>query len=92
MDFSLVLTLWANSEQPWTPDFDMPDYKTIVPALLRVAHGERVDDTAEVYYAQDIEKMIDVPQLLRDSGAFDAPSLELPDIGMVFPLISFSSG
>ena len=71
----------VNVEQPWTPEFDMPDYKVLGRALFRVAHGERIDDTADQYYAQDIELQIDVQQLLVDSGAFTIPSLDLPDIG-----------
>ncbi|EKM54868.1 uncharacterized protein PHACADRAFT_124267 [Phanerochaete carnosa HHB-10118-sp] len=66
-------------EQPWVPPFDMPDYKTLGRALLRVAHGERVDDSADVYYTQDIESQIDVPQLLTDSGAFELSTLEMYD-------------
>lgn len=59
----------------------MPDYKHLGQALLRVAHGARIDDSADLYYSQDIESLIDVPQLLKDSGTFEPSTLELHDLG-----------
>lgn len=58
----------------------MPDYKTLGRALLRVAHGERVDDSLDVFYAQDVEMHIDVPTLLIDSGAFSTVHVPLPEL------------
>ena len=66
----------------------MPDYKTLGRTLLRGAHGDRVDDSADVYYAQDIQLCIDVPQLLQDSGAFELPSLESCDLGELRSIVS----
>lgn len=59
----------------------MPDYKELGRALLRVAHGERIDESMDVFYAQDIELQIDSGELLRDSGAFDIVGLSLSVLG-----------
>ncbi|KIP06129.1 hypothetical protein PHLGIDRAFT_470870 [Phlebiopsis gigantea 11061_1 CR5-6] len=58
----------------------MPDYKILGRALLRVAHGERIDDSLDVFYAQDVEMHIDVAALLHDSGAFSTVDIPLPDL------------
>ena len=59
----------------------MPNYRALGRTLLRVAHGDRIDDTTDAYYAQNIEDQIDIVQLLKDGGAFEVPVLDLPDIG-----------
>ena len=71
----------SHVEMPWTPPFDMPDYKTLGRALLRVAHGERVDDSLDLFYAQDIERHIDSAQLFANSGAFEPIAIPLPEMG-----------
>lgn len=76
-------TLYLDIEQPWTPPFDMPDYKTLGPALLRVAHGMQIDNSADTFYAQDIEAQLDIARLLQDSGALDTVKLDLPTLGEI---------
>lgn len=59
----------------------MPDYKSLCRRLLRIAHGERIDNSAEQFYARDIELQVDVNSLLKASGAFDSIALDLVELG-----------
>ncbi len=73
-------------ELPYEPPFEMPDYKTMGRSLFEVGHGGLVDDTADIFYAADIEDQIDVKVLLGGTGFAPGSStlheLELPELGM----------
>ncbi|KAI1787440.1 hypothetical protein LXA43DRAFT_1098270 [Ganoderma leucocontextum] len=70
-------------ELPYEPLFEIPDYKAMGRALFELGHGGFMDDTADVYYAMDIEQQIDLKQLLADTGFkpdwFD-DGLQLPEL------------
>ncbi|TBU24368.1 hypothetical protein BD309DRAFT_1000406 [Dichomitus squalens] len=70
-------------ELSYEPPFELPDYKTIGRGLFNLGHGGLMDDTADVFYAAEIEQQIDVTRLLADTGfkpdSFDA-GLELPEL------------
>ncbi|RDX40852.1 hypothetical protein OH76DRAFT_1423462 [Lentinus brumalis] len=72
-------------ELPYEPPFEMPDYKTMGRSLFEVGHGGLVDDTADIFYAADIEDQIDVKALLGGTGFAPGSStlheLELPELG-----------
>ena len=64
----------------------MPDYQTMGSNLFQLGHSGLVDDTADVFYAADIEEQVDVKTLLAESGfSSQGPSrgetLELPPLG-----------
>lgn len=69
------------TEQPFEPLFDLPDYRTVGKTLLELERSGPYDDSAERYYAADIETVIDTKKLLEESGAFVMASLELPELG-----------
>ena len=70
---------------PYEPPFELPDYKAMGRSLFELGHGGLVDDTADAFYAMDIEQQMDFKQLLADTG-FKPDSfndgLELPELGM----------
>lgn len=63
----------------------MPDYKVLGRTLFEMAHSDHFDDTADHYYAADIETQIDIHELLKASGFASSPSkwekLDLPELG-----------
>ncbi|OBZ70534.1 hypothetical protein A0H81_09463 [Grifola frondosa] len=69
---------------PYEPPFDMPDYKVLGRNLFEFAHSAPIDDSADLYYAADIELEIDTKELLRESGFIASSSemekLELPEL------------
>lgn len=77
-------------EMPYEPPFEVPDYKAMGQALFALGHayGGLVDDTADAYYATDIEQQVDIKQLLADAG-FNSDlrhdGLQLPELGMCCP-------
>lgn len=68
-------------EQPFEPLFDLPDYTAVGKTLLNLAYAGPRDDSADHYYAADIESVMDVKKLLEESGAFSIDRLELPQLG-----------
>ena len=63
----------------------MPDYRMLGRNLFELGHGNVMDDTADKFYAMDIEQQIDVKELLAGSGSLTAPdSLGLSDLGASF--------
>ncbi|KAL6303540.1 hypothetical protein BKA93DRAFT_335816 [Sparassis latifolia] len=69
---------------PYEPPFDMPDYKVAGRQLFELAHSCPVDDSADHFYAADIDTMIDTQELLVSSGFSSSPSiwnyLQLPEL------------
>ncbi|KAI0798657.1 hypothetical protein BC629DRAFT_1592207 [Irpex lacteus] len=63
-------------EQPYEPLFPLPDYKTVGKTLLDLAYVGLRDDSAERFYAADIEAVVDIKTLLEESEV----KLELVDI------------
>ena len=80
------IRILGGPELPYEPPFELPDYKAMGQALFALGHGGLVDDTADVYYAMDIEQQVDMKQLVADAGFTsdlrDASRLELPELGM----------
>ncbi|KAI0949106.1 hypothetical protein AcW1_008806 [Taiwanofungus camphoratus] len=68
----------------YEPPFEMPDYKVLGRTLFEMAHSDHFDDTADHYYAADIETQIDIHELLKASGFASSPSkwekLDLPEL------------
>ena len=79
----------SGPELPYEPPFEMPDYKAMGRALFALGHGGLADDTADVYYAMDIEQQVDIKQLCADAGFTSARSedsgLWLPELGACCP-------
>ncbi len=76
----------GGSDRPYEPPFDMPDYKTLGTTLFQLGHSGLVDNTADLFYATDIEQQIDVKTLLADTGftlegTSKIDSLDLPELG-----------
>ncbi len=69
-------------EQPYEPLFPLPDYKTVGKTLLDLAYVGLRDDSAERFYAADIEAVVDTKELLEESEV----KLELKDIRTCTPL------
>ncbi|KAI0699882.1 hypothetical protein C8T65DRAFT_742332 [Cerioporus squamosus] len=71
-------------ELPYEPPFEMPDYKTMGRNLFALGHSGLVDDTADIFYAANIEDQIDVKALLAGTGFTPGPlalhGLELPEL------------
>ncbi|PCH35869.1 hypothetical protein WOLCODRAFT_81131 [Wolfiporia cocos MD-104 SS10] len=71
--------------ETYQPLFEMPDYSVAGKMLLELAHSAKIDDTLDLYYAQDIDKQIDVPALWVASGFASSPSkwerLPLSELG-----------
>ena len=64
----------------------MPNYRVLGRSLFGLGHGNMMDDTADEFYAMDIEQQIDMKELLAGSGSLTAPnSLELSDLGALQP-------
>ena len=83
--YGVSLGLSKPQELPYEPPFAMPDYKSMGRDLFELGHGGLVDDTADIFYAADIEDQMDVKALLSDTG-FSAGNpamriLELPKLG-----------
>ncbi|OCH88635.1 hypothetical protein OBBRIDRAFT_888955 [Obba rivulosa] len=71
-------------ERPYEPYFDMPDYKVAGAGLLRLARSHHFDDTADVYFGNDVDlQELDTDALLRESGFAGGTAwerLELPEL------------
>jgi hypothetical protein len=73
-----------NIDPPYTPHFDVPDYKLVGMQLFNMIHSIPKDDATDRFYAAEKEN-IDDAGLLEASG-FNASAsqwkfLELPDDG-----------
>ena len=67
----------------------MPDYRMLGRNLFELGHGNVMDDTADKFYAMDIDQQVNVAELVVQS-ALDATSIDLnlPEIG-TYRLMSF---
>ncbi|EED78599.1 predicted protein [Postia placenta Mad-698-R] len=59
---------------PYEPPFEMPDYKVLGKTMWEMMHSVKFDDSADLYYAADIEIEIDVQEAWRESGFDSSPS------------------
>ena len=73
-----------NVDQPYTPHFDVPDYKLAGMQLFDMMHSFSKDDSTDRFYATEKENIDDVG-LLEASGFISSPSqwnfFELPEDG-----------
>lgn len=70
---------------PYEPPFEMPDYTVVGQNILELAFSAKFDDSADLYYAADIEIEIDPQEVWQASGFASSPSkwekLRLPELG-----------
>jgi len=73
-----------NADPPYTPHFDVPDYKLVGMQLFETMHSYLKDDATDRFYATEKEH-IDDAGLLEASGFSSSPSrwhfFELPEDG-----------
>ena len=69
-------------EQPFEPLADLPDYNIVGRGLLTLARSSLRDDSAALFYAADIDSVIDAKATLQEGGAFDDPVLVVPSLGV----------
>ncbi|KAL4248744.1 hypothetical protein ABKN59_007175 [Abortiporus biennis] len=65
------------SEQPYEPDFSMPDHKELGKRLLSIHRSYHFDDTADLRFSQDIDQSFNVAEFLSESQHWE--SVSLPD-------------
>lgn len=75
------------AEQPYEPLFPLPDYKTVGKTLLDLAYVGLRDDSAERFYAADIETVVDIKTLLEESEV----GLQLMDIRTCTAVLHFTT-